>query len=90
VLGSILASGYRGGMDGAPAAAHESLAGALAVAARTGNHDLAATAQQAFVNGMHSAVVIAAVIAFAGALVALVFLPARETAPALVPELAAA
>ena len=90
VLGSILASGYRGDMDGAPAAAHESLAGALALAARTGNHDLAATAQQAFVNGMHSAVVIAAVIAFAGALVALVFLPSREPAPALVPELAAA
>ena len=90
VLGSILASGYRGDMDGAPAAAHESLAGALALAARTGNHDLAATAQQAFVNGMHSAVVIAAVIAFAGALVALVFLPSRESAPALVPELAAA
>jgi EmrB/QacA subfamily drug resistance transporter len=87
VLGSILSSGYRGDMDAvsAPAAAHDSLAGALAVAAHAGGSTgerLAATAQQAFVNGMHSAVIVAAGIALAGALLALVFLPSRAAAPA--------
>jgi EmrB/QacA subfamily drug resistance transporter len=91
VLGSVLSSGYRGDMDGAPAAAHDSLSAALAVAARTGSDSLATTAQQAFVHGMHAAALVAAGIALAGALVALVFLPSREAAPApLVPELAVA
>jgi EmrB/QacA subfamily drug resistance transporter len=80
VLGSVLSSGYRGDMDGvsAPAAAHDSLSGALAA----GSDQLAATAQNAFVHGMHSAALVAAAIALAGALVALVFLPSREAAPA--------
>jgi EmrB/QacA subfamily drug resistance transporter len=89
ILGSVLSSGYRGDMDtvSAPAAAHDSLAGALA----TGNEHLVATAQNAFVGGMHAAALVAAGIALAGALVALVFLPSRETAPAhLVPAPAAA
>jgi EmrB/QacA subfamily drug resistance transporter len=95
VLGSILSSGYRGDMDAvtAPAAAHDSLAGALGVAAHVGGpagERLTAVAQQAFVNGMHSAVLVAAGIALAGALVALVFLPSREAAPALVPAPVAA
>jgi EmrB/QacA subfamily drug resistance transporter len=90
VLGSILSSGYRGDMDGAPAAAHDSLSGALAVAARIGDPHLVATAQNAFVDGMHAAALVAAGIALAGALVALVFLPSRETAPAVVPAAAAA
>ena len=101
VLGSILSSGYRGEMDAIAsevggtggAAAHDSLAGALGVAGRIGGaagDRLATTAQEAFVSGMHSAVLVAAGIALVGALVALVFLPSRE-APArelaLVPEL---
>jgi EmrB/QacA subfamily drug resistance transporter len=90
VLGSILSSGYRGDMDGAPAAAHDSLAGALAVAARVGDDHLVATAQNAFVGGMHAAALVAAGIALAGALVALAFLPSRETAPAVVPAAATA
>jgi hypothetical protein len=98
ILGSILTSGYRGDMDAvtAPASAHDSLAGALAAAGQIGGsagERLASTAQQAFVNGMHSAVLVAAGIALVGALVALVFLPSREAAvamPALVPEAAAA
>jgi predicted MFS family arabinose efflux permease len=99
ILGSVLSSGYRGDMDAATAgaAAHDSLTGALGTAARIGGATgdrLATTAQEAFVNGMHAAVLVAAGIALAGALIALVFLPSREaTAPAaaaLVPEGAAA
>jgi EmrB/QacA subfamily drug resistance transporter len=90
VLGSLLSSGYRADMDaavsGLPAsaadAARDSLGGAIAVAAHGGGSRLATTAQEAFVSGMHSAVLVAAAIALAGALIALVFLPARapETA----------
>ncbi len=98
VLGSILASGYRGDMDAVAsdiggaggAAAHDSLAGALAVAGRIGGATgdrLAVTAQEAFVSGMHAAVVVAAGIALIGSLVALVFLPSRE-APAPEPAIA--
>jgi EmrB/QacA subfamily drug resistance transporter len=96
VLGSVLSSGYRADMDAvsAGAAAHDSLSGALATAARIGGATgdrLAATAQEAFLNGMHAAVLVAAAIALVGALVALVFLPSREAAPAaVVPEAAAA
>jgi len=92
ILGSVLSSGYRGDMDAvsAGAAAQESLAGALATASRIGGASgerLATTAQEAFVNGMHAAVLVAAGIAIVGALVALVFLPSREAAPAtIVPE----
>ena len=98
VLGSILSTGYRGDMDGIASqiggaggtAANDSLAGALAVAGRIGGATgdrLAATAQEAFVNGMHAAVIVAAGVAIVGALVALVFLPSREAAA---PELALA
>jgi len=96
VLGSVLSSGYRADMDAvsAGAAAHESLSGALATAARIGGATgdrLAATAQEAFLNGMHAAVLVAAGIALVGALVALVFLPSREAAPAtVIPEAVAA
>jgi EmrB/QacA subfamily drug resistance transporter len=87
VLGSLLSSGYRADMDaavsGLPAnaadAARDSLGGAMAVAAQGGGSRLATAAQEAFVSGMHSAVIVAAAIALAGALIALVFLPARAT-----------
>jgi hypothetical protein len=89
ILGSVLSSGYRGGMEdavaGMPApaadAAQESLAGGLAGAARAGGepgHELLVAAQDAFLAGMHSAAIVAGVIAIAGSLVALVWLPARE------------
>ncbi len=87
IMGSIMTSGYRGDMDaiGAGAAAGDSLSGALATASGLGGQAgarLAATAQEAFVGGMHTAVLVGAAIALAGALVALLFLPAREGAPA--------
>ena len=82
VLGSLLASGYRGEMDsipGLPEAARDSLGGALAI----GDPRLVAAAQDAFVSGMHTGALVAAGVALAGAIVAAVFLPseARERAP---------
>jgi EmrB/QacA subfamily drug resistance transporter len=90
VLGSLLASGYRGDMDSAVGAlppqareiAQDSLAGGLAVAERVGDGRLAAAAQDAFMSGMHTAALVAAAVALAGALVAAVFLPSGERAPA--------
>jgi len=76
VLGSLLASGYRGEMDsiaGLPEAARDSLGGALAL----GDPRIAAAAQDAFVSGMHTAALVAAAVALAGAIVAAVFLPSE-------------
>jgi EmrB/QacA subfamily drug resistance transporter len=101
VLGSVLSSHYRDGMDGAtqslPAgagdAAHDSIAGASTVADTIGGvagqalHD---TANLAFVEGMQVAMLVAAAVTAAGALVALLLLPSRETtvAPAPAPSTA--
>jgi EmrB/QacA subfamily drug resistance transporter len=90
VLGSLLASGYRGDMDAAVSAlpepareiAQDSLAGGMAVAERLGDDRLASVAQDAFVSGMHTAALVAAAVALLGAIVAAVFLPSRERAPA--------
>ena len=96
VLGSLLASGYRGDMESAVSAlpgpareiAQDSLAGGLAVAERLGDDRMAAVAQDAFLSGMHTAALVAAGVALLGALVAVVFLPsgervtAREAVPA--------
>jgi predicted MFS family arabinose efflux permease len=97
ILGSVLSSGYRGGMadalDGLPApaadAARDSLAGAVAVAGRIGGpsgHHLLLTAQDAFISGMHAAALTAAGVALAGAIVALAWLPARAAARPAQPE----
>jgi EmrB/QacA subfamily drug resistance transporter len=76
VLGSVLSSGYRGGMDGAPEAAKESLGHAL----QAGDPGLSQAAIDAFVGGMHTTAVVAAAVAFAGAIVAFALLPGREQA----------
>ena len=90
VLGSLLSSGYRAGMDGMSAVAQDSLAGALALAGQdAASGALAGTARQAFVDGMHTAVLVGAGIALLGALLAAVALPARE-APVAVAEPVAA
>ena len=47
--------------------AQDSLAGALAVSARVGDGRLATAAQDAFVSGMHTAALVAAAVALAGA-----------------------
>jgi predicted MFS family arabinose efflux permease len=101
VLGSVVSSVYSsslhvGSLPGpAAAAAKDSLGGALQVA--RGNSALIASAEHAFVSGMTTASVVAAGIALAGALVALIVLPARERTTTVelpvderVPELLAA
>jgi hypothetical protein len=90
ILGSVLSSHYRDGMDGAahglPAgaagAARDSIAGASAVADRVGGaagQALHHAASLAFVDGMQIAMLVAAAVTLAGAAVALVLLPARAT-----------
>ena len=73
VLGSVLASGYRGGMEGAPAAAQESLGAALSA----GDPVLARLAVDAFVASMHTTAIVAAAVALAGAVLAAAYLPGR-------------
>ncbi len=97
ILGSVLSSRYGSDMNGAvtdlpaPAAhaASDGLAGALQVAAQTGNETLLASAKAAFVNGMSTSVWLAAGVALAGAVVALVALPSREARAAGVVRLSA-
>jgi EmrB/QacA subfamily drug resistance transporter len=110
ILGSILSSTYASRMTSAlsghavPAAAasaaKNSIGGALAVATAAGGEAgraLAAAARHAFVAGMHPAVVAAAAVALLGALIVILFLPARaarvsadvpEAAPELEPATA--
>ena len=86
ILGSLLASQYRGDMDeavsglphGAAESASDTLSGGLAVAHRLGDSGLADAAQTAFVNGMHVAALAAAGVALAGAVIAYLVIPARE------------
>jgi MFS transporter, DHA2 family, multidrug resistance protein len=89
VLGSVLASAYAPGMDGAtgglaPEAADvaaDSVGGAHHVASQLGGEAatrLVSAADHAFVDAMATTTSIAATVALAGALVALAFLPARE------------
>jgi len=95
IIGSVYSSVYAGSISsaiagkGLPAAAEatvtDSIGGAMGVAKSVGGQAgdaLAAAAKTAFVSGMHRGVLVGAVIALAGALVALLFLPARapETA----------
>ena len=88
VLGSVLSSGYRGGMEDAPAAAQDSVGAALAMADRAGDPALASAALDAFVSGMHSTVIVAAAVVLAGAIVARAFLPGHGAAGG-VPHVAA-
>jgi hypothetical protein len=88
VLGSLLASAYGSGMDGATAglppeaasAAGDSVGAAHQVAAQTGAADLVVAANGAFIDAMSSTAGVAAAIAVAGALIAALFLPARARA----------
>jgi len=82
-LGSLLAAGYTSKLDTAglpdPIAdtARDSVAGALAVAARTGDPALAASAHAAFVHGMALALAAAAAVALIGSALTAAFLPGR-------------
>ncbi len=84
VLGSILHGGYESNIgDGAPAVARDSLGGALQV----GGTQLVDSARHAFVSGMTTASLVAAAIAFAGAIIAFVALPKVQQEHAQVVEL---
>jgi EmrB/QacA subfamily drug resistance transporter len=99
VIGSVLASQYTGSISSTTAAlpadaahlAGDSLGGAVMVAQQMGGTTGAAlleAAQAAFVDGFGLALTIAAVVAAAGAVVAAIWLPARESATETVePEL---
>jgi hypothetical protein len=102
VLGSLVASQYTGklgpalGALPAPlrAAARNSLGEALQVAARIGGPEgahLANTARVAFTHGLHTALVVAAVVAFGGAGLIARFMPAPvDVGASPGPEIAAA
>jgi EmrB/QacA subfamily drug resistance transporter len=92
VLGSLLSSAYTtrlsGTLHGVPAAvvraAGDSVGAANQVAARLGGgaaRELVADAHAAFIHGMDVTVLAAAGVALLGALLALVFLPARAAQP---------
>jgi EmrB/QacA subfamily drug resistance transporter len=97
VLGSIMASVYGsqivGALSGTPlptaarAAAGDSLAAALQVAAQVGGtagQDLASAARDAFVQAFQIGSLVTGAVALAGAVIALVFLPARPREEELV------
>jgi MFS transporter, DHA2 family, multidrug resistance protein len=94
ILGSALASVYTARLDlaGVPAPAREavrgSVFGGVAVAGRLHSPELLASVRTAFVDGMDSALLLSAVIAVAGLLLALAFLPARAVQPAAEERLA--
>ncbi|MBQ0828008.1 MFS transporter [Streptomyces tagetis] len=87
-LGSLGTALYRHGIpDSAPAAAHETLGGAMAIAGRLpgrAGDALAASAREAFTRGMHGAAIAAAVVLAGAAVAASVTLRrvrAREEGP---------
>ncbi|HMJ80926.1 MAG TPA: MFS transporter, partial [Candidatus Dormibacteraeota bacterium] len=88
ILGSILNATYQAHVDVASlpdalaATARSSIFAALAVAAQLGDPGLAASAQAAFVTALDAAVRVAAAVAAGGAVLALIFLPARRRAGA--------
>jgi EmrB/QacA subfamily drug resistance transporter len=90
VLGSVIASVYRGEMtdrfNALPAGqrhvAAESIEGTLAVASRMGaaGQNLIEPAHAAFVQGMHLAAGVSAIVAFLGALMVFKWMPGRRSA----------
>jgi EmrB/QacA subfamily drug resistance transporter len=92
VLGSLLSTTYRNGIDGhlgiLPAsdrrAAGESVQATLAIAAKLGpaGRALVRPANDAFIHAMHITATGSAAVALIGAVVALVFLPGKDTAVA--------
>jgi EmrB/QacA subfamily drug resistance transporter len=83
VLGSLLATGYRShlkveGLTGsALATAKGSVGGALEVAKKLGNTAVADAGRAAYVHGMHISLVVGAAFILGGALLSLLYLPAR-------------
>jgi MFS family permease len=83
ILGSVLTGAYKGALPddaGIPEEARASIADTLALAASTGNPDLAATAREAFVSAMSIGSITGVICSVAGA--ALAFAVLRDPAPA--------
>jgi len=87
VLGTVLNSGYRDQVDvtALPAAAagavRDSATAGVVVADRLGSPALLESVRAAFTHGMHRSLLVAAAIALLGAVLSLLFLPARPPAP---------
>ncbi|ADU09697.1 MFS transporter [Micromonospora aurantiaca] len=92
LLGSVLSQGYTARLDttglptAAAKAAGESLAAALAVAARLDNPALAADAKAAYLHGMTLVLVVCAVIALLSAVAIAVLMPGRRPSAGLTPS----
>ena len=84
VLGTVLNSGYRDRVD--VAEVRDSVSSGVAVATRLGDQRLLESVRAAFTHGMDVSLVVAGVIAVAGAVLALVLLPARPATPAVEDE----
>jgi EmrB/QacA subfamily drug resistance transporter len=74
ILGSVLAGAYSAQ---APEAAGESLPVAAAVAAKTGDLSILVAGQHAYLHAMDRVLLVCAIVALAGAVLAAAFLPAR-------------
>jgi hypothetical protein len=91
VLGSVLSTAYRGGIEdslrslpaGLRETAGESIEATLGVAAKLGarGSDLVAPANDAFLHAMHVTALCGAVVSLAGAVVVALFLPGKPKAP---------
>ncbi|MBX6358106.1 MAG: MFS transporter [Micromonosporaceae bacterium] len=78
VLGSVLAGAYHAHLPaGTPQAARDSVAGAVAAAARLGDPVLLTAARQAYLDAMSAVLVVCAVVAAAGAVLTAALLPGR-------------
>jgi MFS transporter, DHA2 family, multidrug resistance protein len=83
VLGTVLASGYRGALDDSvPEAARESVSAGVATAHQLGSPELLESVQSAFVEGMDAMLWVCGGVAVLAALLALRFLPRRRAASA--------
>lgn len=83
ILGSVLTGAYKGALPdeaGIPEEARASIADTLALAASTGNAELAATAREAFVSAMSIGSITGVICSLAGA--ALAFAVLRDPTPA--------
>jgi EmrB/QacA subfamily drug resistance transporter len=87
ILGTVLNSGYRDQVDvsGLPGATadgvRDSASAGVVVATRLGDQGLLHSVQAAFTHGMNMSLLVAAVVALVGAVLALIFLPARPPGP---------
>ncbi|MEV4642048.1 DHA2 family efflux MFS transporter permease subunit [Actinoplanes sp. NPDC049548] len=79
VLGTVLNAAYRDGIDhaGLPDAARDSVSTGVAVASRLGDPGALEAVRSAFTDGMGTALLVAGVVAVAGAVLAALFLPGR-------------